>query len=301
MVRGLSTRIVRGDKIGILGPNGSGKTTLLRLLLGDLPPDKGEVTHGANLQVAYYDQQRAQLDESRTVQDNITGGNDTVLFNGSPLHIVTYLKHFLFSAERARAPVSRLSGGERNRLMLARLFARPANVLVLDEPTNDLDLETVELLEELLVEFTGTLLLVSHDRDFLDNVTTSTLVLEGDGRVAECVGGYSDWARTAQAAASSAGPAAEARKKPEKPRAEKPRSEQPRRLSWKERRELDELPARIASLEAEQTELHRRLGDSDFYRTAGEGVGAATIRLAAVEEELASLMARWEELASMAE
>jgi ATP-binding cassette subfamily F protein uup len=302
IVRGLTTRIARGDKIGILGPNGSGKTTLLRLLLGELPPDRGEVVHGTNLQLAYFDQQRAQLDENRSVQDNITGGNDTVLFNGSPLHIVSYLKNFLFSVDRARAPVSHLSGGERNRLLLARLFARPANVLILDEPTNDLDLETVELLEELLVEFTGTLLLVSHDRDFLDNVTTSTLVLEGAGRVAETVGGYSDWARTARAAAVASGDAAEAaRKKQEKPRAERPRSEQPRRLSWKERRELETLPARIEALEAEQAELHRRLANPAFYQNAGDQVVAATLRLGTVEDELTALIARWEELASLEE
>ena len=195
VVRDFSTRIMRGDRIGLIGPNGAGKTTLLRLLLGELAPAAGEVRRGANVQVAYYDQQREQLDPDRTVVDTIGDGNDTVTVNGQPRHVHGYLQDFLFSPERARSPVNALSGGERNRLLLARLFTRPANVLVLDEPTNDLDLETLELLEAQLVEWPGTLLLVSHDRRFLDNVVTSTLAFEGDGQVEEYVGGYEDWLR----------------------------------------------------------------------------------------------------------
>ena len=190
-----STLIMRGDKIGIIGPNGSGKTTLLRVLLGDLPPESGTLRHGVNLEIAYFDQLRAQLDETRSVAENVGDGTDTILFNGRPRHIMGYLKDFLFSPERARSPVSTLSGGERNRLLLARLFTRPSNLLVLDEPTNDLDLETLELLEDLLLDYRGTLLLVSHDRTFLNNVVTSTLVFEGGGRIGEYVGGYDDWVR----------------------------------------------------------------------------------------------------------
>ncbi len=186
---------MRGDKVGIMGPNGSGKTTLLRLLLGELPPQKGGLRHGVHLEVAYFDQLRAQLDEDKSVLENVGEGNDTIVFNGKPRHIIGYLQDFLFSPERARSPVRILSGGERNRLLLARLFTKPSNVLVMDEPTNDLDTETLELLEELLLDYPGTVLLVSHDRVFLNNVVTSTLVLEGDGRVGEYVGGYDDWLR----------------------------------------------------------------------------------------------------------
>ncbi len=203
VIRDFSTRIMRGDRIGLIGQNGAGKTTLLRVLLGELPPDKGEVRQGANVQIAYYDQQREQLDPERTVFDTIGEGNDTVTANGRTRHVNAYLADFLFSKERAGSPVKALSGGERNRLLLARLFTRPANVLVLDEPTNDLDLETLELLEEELVEWPGTLLLVSHDRSFLDNVVTSTIVFEGEGRVQEYVGGYEDWLRQRDSAKTS--------------------------------------------------------------------------------------------------
>src|SRR5947207_3266422 len=195
IIGAFSARVIRGDRIGLIGPNGAGKTTLLRMLLGELKPDEGEIRLGANVQIAYYDQQREQLDPERTVFDTVGEGNDTVTANGRTRHVHAYLRDFLFSDERARSPVKALSGGERNRLLLARLFTRPANVLVLDEPTNDLDLETLELLEEQLVEWPGTLLLVSHDRAFLDNVVTSTFVFEGDGRVQEYVGGYEDWVR----------------------------------------------------------------------------------------------------------
>src|SRR5438067_5365358 len=200
IVRDFSTRVLRGDRVGLVGPNGAGKTTLLRLLIGDVAPDSGEVRQGANVQVAYYDQQRERLDPERTVFETIGEGNDTVTANGRTRHVHAYLRDFLFSNERARSPVKALSGGERNRLLLARLFTRPANVLILDEPTNDLDLETLELLEEQLIEWPGTLLLVSHDRVFLDNVVTSTFVFEGGGRVTEYVGGYADWVRQARPA-----------------------------------------------------------------------------------------------------
>ena len=206
VVLDFSTRIMRGDRIGLIGPNGAGKTTLLRLLLGELEPDSGEVLRGVNVQVAYYDQQREQLDPEGTVFDTIGEGSDTVTVNGHPRHVNGYLRDFLFPPERARSPVKALSGGERNRLLLARLFTRPANVLVLDEPTNDLDLETLELLESRLVEFPGTLLLVSHDRDFLDNAVTSTLVFEGSGRVQEYAGGYEDWLRQRAPAVQAAFP-----------------------------------------------------------------------------------------------
>jgi len=301
MARGFSALIQRGDRIGILGPNGSGKTTLLRLLLGELQPSAGTVELGSNLQVAYFDQQRDQLDESKTVLENVTDGNDRVQFDGRSVHAITYLKNFLFTRDRARAPISHLSGGERNRLLLARLFTRPANLLVLDEPTNDLDLETVDLLEELVSEFDGTLLLVSHDRDFLDNVTTGTLVLEGQGRITETVGGYSDWARASLNTGS----------KPDKSNKRNTKADsgvsraavsgdQPRRRTWKESRELEILPARIEELETRQTELHTLMADPEFYQDKGDRVASAKEELAAVEGELALAYARWEELEGLA-
>ncbi len=292
MVSELSTMIVRGDKVGILGPNGSGKTTLLRLLLGQLEPTGGTVQTGTRLQVAYYDQQRAQLDDGKTVLENVSDGNQTVHFNGRPLHIITYLQNFLFSPDRARSPITHLSGGERNRLLLARLFTQPANLLVLDEPTNDLDLETLELLEELLVQFEGTLLLVSHDREFLDNVTTSTLALEGDGRVTETVGGYSDWERVARRLRAEEKPRAKADRGKEKPAG-------PRKLSYKEQKELEALPARIEQLEDEQAQIHTQLADPRLYQEAGDKVAQLKARLEALETELTAGYARWEELESI--
>jgi len=292
MVENLDTMIMRGDKIGILGPNGSGKTTLLRILLGELQPTTGEVLTGTRLQVAYFDQQRAQLDESKTVLENISEGNDVVLFNGQSMHIVTYLQNFLFTPDRARSPITQLSGGERNRLLLARLFTQPANLLVLDEPTNDLDLETLELLEELLLEFEGTLLVVSHDREFLDNVTTSTLALEGDGRVVETVGGYSDWARVSKAARAARDAAA----KPAKATKGKPKSAAKPKLTWKEGKELEALPARIEELENEQAQLHGEMADPKLYQENPEKAQTIRLRLAAIDEELAVSYARWEEL-----
>jgi ATP-binding cassette subfamily F protein uup len=293
VVSDFSTRIMRGDRIGLIGPNGAGKTTLLRLLLGEIAPDTGEVRHGANVQVAYYDQQREQLDPQRTVFDTIGEGNDTVTANGRTRHVHAYLRDFLFSNERARSPVNALSGGERNRLLLARLFTRPANVLVLDEPTNDLDLETLELLEEQLVEWPGTLLLVSHDRVFLDNVVTSTFAFEGNGQVGEYVGGYADWQRQVRATAKPARD--DQRQKPPPPPAEPLRS-QPRRLSYKEQRELESLPARIEALEAEQRTLNETIAAPEFYKEAAERINTTLARLDALQHELTAAYTRWDEL-----
>jgi ATP-binding cassette subfamily F protein uup len=292
ILENVAVTISRGDKIGILGPNGSGKTTLLRILLGELPPDRGIVRRGTNLQIAYFDQLRAQLDEDKSAVDNVADGKDTVLFNGKPRNVLGYLRDFLFSGERARSLVRYLSGGERNRLLLARMFTHSANLLVLDEPTNDLDSETLELLEELLVDFSGTLLLVSHDRAFLNNVVTSTLVFEGDGRVKEYVGGYDDWLRQK---ANDPPPAVVERSKPERA---KPRTEQPRKLSYKEQRELEDLPQRIEALEAEQVQLHQKLAEPTFYRQAGPEISKVTNRLQELEAELQAAYARWGDLDS---
>jgi len=304
IITDFTTRIVRGDRIGLIGPNGAGKTTLLRLLLGELTPDSGEIRQGANVQIAYYDQQREQLDPDRTVFDTIGEGNDTVTANGRTRHVNAYLADFLFSKERARSPVRALSGGERNRLLLARLFTRPANVLVLDEPTNDLDIETLELLEAELVEWPGTLLIVSHDRVFLDNVVTSTLVLEGGGRVQEYVGGYEDWVRqrsltppspertndTPQSDAISG-------RKTAVPPLETARV---KKLSYKEQRELEALPAKIESLEAEQRALDARIASPDFYREAPDAIREAMARVEALAADVARGYARWNELESRA-
>lgn len=297
VVRGLNTTILRGDKVGIVGPNGSGKTTLLRLLIGDLLPQTGTVQHGANLTIAYFDQLRAQLDEDRTVLDNVADGREFITVNGRPRHVIGYLQEFLFTAERARVYVSALSGGERNRLLLARLFARPANVLVLDEPTNDLDLETLELLEELLLEYEGTLLLVSHDRELLNNVVTSTLALEADGRVSEYAGGYDDYVRQRAAPqADASAPRPDRAPKSIRP-AEAP--ERPRRLTFKERQELDALPGQIEALEAEQNRLYREMAAPEIYQQRGDEVTQATARLKAIETELADAYARWEALEAL--
>ena len=236
IVSALSTMIMRGDRVGLIGPNGSGKTTLLRLLLGELQPQAGTVRHGTNLEIAYFDQLHAQLDDAKSVRENVGGGSDTVTINGRTRHIIGYLKDFLFTAEQAASPVARLSGGERNRLLLARLFTRPSNLMVMDEPTNDLDMETLELLEDLLNEYPGTLLLVSHDREFLNNVVTSTLVLEGEGRVKEYAGGYDDWLLQRPAEPP---PAAQPAAKPP-PKAVP--AARPRRLTYKEQRELEGCP-----------------------------------------------------------
>jgi ATP-binding cassette subfamily F protein uup len=301
VVRDFSARVVRGDRIGLVGPNGVGKTTLLRLLTGELRPDSGEIERGTNLEIAYYDQQREQLDPERTVADTVADGNDTVVVNGAPRHVIGYLADFLFPAERARSPVKALSGGERNRLLLARLFTRPANVLVLDEPTNDLDLETLELLESELVAFAGTILLVSHDRAFLDNVVTSIYAFEGDGRIGEYVGGYEDWQRQRPAAAADE-PAR--RTAPAKAAAAPPRAAAAPvkvRLSYKEQRELDALPATIEALEGELRALETRLASPDFYRGPAEAVQTAAERLPALREELDRAYTRWHDLESIAD
>jgi ATP-binding cassette subfamily F protein uup len=291
IIHNFSSVIMRGDKVGIIGPNGCGKSTLLKILLGELAPDAGRVRHGPRLEVAYFDQLRAQLDEERSVQDNVAEGSDTLVINGQRRHVLGYLKDFLFTADRARSPVKILSGGERNRLLLAKLFVRPANLLVLDEPTNDLDLQTLELLEDMLVAFEGTLLLVSHDRAFINNVVTSTLAFEGHGRVAEYVGGYDDWARQ-RTAATSVKPAAA------KPQAvpKRARSQQPRKLTYREKEELEALPGQIETLETEQAGLFETLSDPHFYQQAGEAVATARDRLAALETELQTVYRRWEEL-----
>ena len=297
VVQDLTTTILRGDKVGIIGANGCGKTTLLKLLLGEMAPQAGRVRLGTNLQIAYFDQLRMQLDEEKTVADNVAEGNDAVLINGRSKHIIGYLKDFLFTPERARSPVRILSGGERNRLLLAKLFSKPANLLVLDEPTNDLDVETLELLEELLLEFAGTVLLVSHDRAFLNNVVTSTLVFEGNGRVVEYAGGYDDW--LSQRQPQQASPTKPV-KEPAKAR-EKPRAAGPRKLSFKEKKELEELPGRIEVLEAEQQGLYARLADPAFYQQGAGEAGAAKSRLEELDSLLAAAYARWEELEALPE
>ena len=290
IVRDLSVSIQRGDRIGIIGPNGAGKTTLLRLLLGELQPQSGTIALGTRREILYVDQLRAQLDLEKTVIENVGEGSDYVTWNGKPRHVIGYLQDFLFSPDRARSPVRILSGGERNRLLLAKLFTKPANILVLDEPTNDLDSETLDLLEELLLDFSGTLLLVSHDREFLNNVVTSTLVFEGEGRVNEYVGGYDDWVRQAATRTPAPEPAKESAPKP------RPKVEKARKLTFKEGKELETLPAQIAALEAEEAELHAKLADPDFYKGAGNAVTTVNERLAALAIELETVYTRWEEL-----
>jgi ATP-binding cassette subfamily F protein uup len=290
LVKDFSTTIMRGDKIGLIGPNGAGKTTLIKLLLGQIEPSSGSIKHGTRMEVTYFDQLRSLIDDNKTVADNLNLGSDSITIDGRTRHVISYLQDFLFTPDRARTPARVLSGGERNRLLLARLFTKPANVLVMDEPTNDLDAETLDLLENLLVEYDGTLLVVSHDRAFLDEVVTSSLVFEGDGQIGDFDGGYTDWKnemakRAAAAAAPKGGPvrassnAASARK-----------------LTNKEQRELEELPARIEKLETEQAQLTVKLGDVAIYRKDPAGAAAAKGRLDEIEAEHATAFARWEEL-----
>ncbi|QBQ98153.1 ATP-binding cassette domain-containing protein [Paraburkholderia pallida] len=302
IVDNFTATVMRGDKIGFVGPNGAGKTTLLKLILGELKPDAGTVRVGTNLQVAYFDQMRAQLDLEKSLADTISPGSDWVEINGAKKHVMSYLGDFLFSPERARSPVKSLSGGERNRLLLARLFARPANVLVLDEPTNDLDIPTLELLEELLTDYDGTVLLVSHDRAFLDNVVTSVIASEGEGRWREYVGGFTDWqTQSARAqelaearAPKEAAPAAAAPKESAAGR----NAQRTVKLSFKEQRELEELPKRIEALETEQKEIGAKIEDgSIFAKDAQEGT-RLTERYAQIDEELLMALERWEELES---
>ena len=285
IVKDFSTTIARGDKVGIIGPNGSGKSTLLKLLLGKLEPVKGTVRLGTRLEVAYFDQHRAVLDEERTVRDNIGDGNDQVIIDGKPRHIIGYLQDFLFSPSRARTPVKALSGGERNRLLLAKLFTRPSNVLVMDEPTNDLDSETLDLLEELLLDYPGTVLLVSHDRAFLNNVATSTLVFEKHG-LNEYIGGYDDWLRQRPKDVEEKDEKRRNREKPKKDKA---------KTGFKEERELSDLPAKIEALEAEQHKLFEKMAAPDFFRQ-GKKTAEAKTRMEEVESELADSYSRWEEL-----
>jgi ATP-binding cassette subfamily F protein uup len=292
IVRDFSTTIMRGDKIGVIGPNGVGKTTLLQLLLGQLAPQAGVVRLGTNLQIAYFDQLRQQLDDEATVQDNLGAGGETLSIGGSSRHVLGYLQDFLFTPQRARTPVRFLSGGERNRLLLARLFSKPANVLVLDEPTNDLDTETLELLEERLVEFSGTILLVSHDRAFLNNVVTSTIAFEAGG-VREYVGGYDDWLRQRSQPMESD---RQARAK-EKPRStpDEPQLRK-RRLAFHEKRELESLPATIEMLDAKVAELHEVMAQPDFYKLPSIEIASKHAHLKDLHQQLAAAYGRWEEL-----
>ena len=296
VIRNFSGTVLRGDRIGIVGPNGAGKTTLLRLLLGELKPDTGQVHLGTNLQPVYFDQQRAQLDAKKTVIDNLGDGNEFVEINGRSRHIIGYLRDFLFSADRARSPVSILSGGERNRLLLAKLFARPSNVLVLDEPTNDLDIETLELLEGLLLEYSGTVLVVSHDRAFLNNVVASTFVFEGEGRVQEYAGGYDDWLRQRPDQQDKATPARKERKERVKA---KPVG--PRKLTFKENRELEELPGMIETLEQEQKLLYEAMAEESNYMDDGSAAAEAATRLGDLVKLLEAAYSRWEELETLRE
>lgn len=297
ILHNFSTTIQRGDKVGIIGANGSGKTTLLRILMGELAPEKGEVELGSNIQMAYFDQLRQQLDESKSILDNVGEGRDTITVNGKSRNLVGYLEDFLFTRDRVHAPISALSGGERNRLLLARIFARPANLLVMDEPTNDLDIDTLELLEDLLLDYNGTLLLVSHDRAFLNNLVTTTLVLDGSGNVLEFVGGYDDWQQQKQ------------EKPEEKPKkklpssAVSPSTDVPRKLNYKEqrmldaeRKELDELPHQIEKLEQEQHLLAVAMADPAFYQRDNIAITLDAVRMKELEEALVRAYQRWEEL-----
>ncbi len=290
ITQNFSTTILRGDRVGIIGPNGSGKTTLLRLLLGDLKPQQGSFKLGTNLETAYFDQHRALLDENDTVINNVGEGKDMLTINGRQKHIIGYLQDFLFAPDRARSPVRILSGGERNRLLLAKLFTKPANILVIDEPTNDLDAETLELLEELLFDYKGTVLLVSHDRAFLDNVVTSTFVLEKEGRVQEYAGGYGDWLIQRPAEITETKPA------PEKKIKKKLKPARPRKLTFKEARELEGLPKKIEAMETEQQEIYNSMADPSFYRQDSAIISQAKARIEELEQSFAIAYERWEEL-----
>lgn len=294
IIRNFTTTIQRGDKIGIVGANGSGKTTLLKLLMGQLQPQTGEVRHGTNLDIVYFDQLRTQLDESKSVLDNVGQGRDTVTINGRTRNLMGYLEDFLFTRDRVRQPITALSGGERNRLLLARLFAMPANLLILDEPTNDLDIETLEILEDLLLDYEGTLLLVSHDRAFLNNLVTSTLILDGSGDVKEFIGGYEDWKKQLDEA-----PASKTTSKPASTtQVESKADSKPavRKLSYNEKRELEELPKRIEKLEEEQHQLTVKMEAPAFYQQEAEKITQAVNRLQEIQEELSRAYERWAEL-----
>jgi ABC transport system ATP-binding/permease protein len=301
VINDFSVKIMRGDRIGIIGPNGIGKTTLLRILLGETAPQKGRVRRGTHLKVVYFDQLRAQLDEDRSVQENIADGETLLDLDGGRRHVIGYLKDFLFSPDRARSPVRILSGGERNRLLLARLFSRPSNVLVLDEPTNDLDMETLELLEERLLEYSGTILLVSHDRAFLNGVVTSTLVFEENGVVTEYAGGYDDYLAQRPQAPERNTSGREAASGKVVPRKLPEKIKRPRKISFKETRELESLPLQIEAIEAEQKSLHTQMADPRFYREAGKEISRARTRLNELGQALDAAYARWQELESIRE
>jgi ABC transport system ATP-binding/permease protein len=296
LIDDLDTTIMRCDRVGIIGPNGAGKSTLLKILLGELKPQHGDVALGTGLQIAYFDQHRAQLNDALNALDNVAEGREYIELNGQRKHIIGYLQDFLFSPERARAPITRLSGGERNRLLLAKLFAQPSNLLVMDEPTNDLDVETLELLEELLTEYKGTLLLVSHDREFLDNVVSSTLVLEGDGKVGDYVGGYSDWLRQQPAARKSEGAVDASRESKPAPQTPTATATPKRKLSYKETRELEELPKRIEALEADIALRSDAMNEPTFFQQDSVAIVKANEALAALQGELDRAYARWAEL-----
>ncbi|MGH8808746.1 MAG: ATP-binding cassette domain-containing protein, partial [Noviherbaspirillum sp.] len=300
IVRNFSSIILRGDKVGLIGPNGAGKTTLLKLILGEEQPDAGTVKQGARLQVAYFDQMRTQLNEEASLVDTISPGSDWVEINGQRKHVMTYLSDFLFAPERARSPVKSLSGGERNRLLLARLFAKPANVLVLDEPTNDLDIDTLELLEELLEDYSGTVFLVSHDRMFLDNVVTQVIVAEGGGTWREYIGGYTDWERVRASSASA--PSTKAAPKTDSKPAVKEAlvASKQKKLSYKEQRELETLPALIAELETEQKTISERLADPELYRQRPDEVQRLNDRFAAIDNLLLESLEKWEAIEAKA-
>jgi len=295
IVRDLSTAILRGDRVGIIGPNGSGKSTLLKLILGELAPTSGEVVRGTRLRIAYFDQHRRRLDPDKTVRENMSEGSDYVTVRGRARHVIGYLKDFLFPPQRIDSPVKALSGGERNRLLLAKIFTRSVNMMVLDEPTNDLDVDTLELLEDLLADYKGTLLLVSHDRTFLDNVVTSTLVFEGGGKIGEYVGGYEDWARYRERIANAASAPEPPATAPSSAPSAKSKAKSGK-LSYNEQRELEALPAKIEALEAEQAELHAALSDENFHRGQREKIAAAAARLESLAGELEICYARWQEL-----
>jgi len=288
VINNFSTVIMRGDKIGIIGPNGSGKTTLLRILLGDMQPHSGSVRKGTKIEVAYFDQHREQLNDDKSVMENVADGGSHVTINGKTRHIISYLEDFLFPPERARSPVKVLSGGERNRALLAKLFTRPSNVLVMDEPTNDLDTDTLELLEEMLMEYQGTVLLVSHDRAFLNNIVTSTIVFEGGGRVEEYVGGYDDWLRQRKS------PTPEKTERPAKPGKPRQKQERPRILTFKEKKEIETLPELIESLEAERDVLYESLANPEFYKQDGSRIPETKSKIGELEKQITEAYKRWE-------
>ena len=300
IITDFSCRIMRGDRVGLLGPNGAGKSTLLKLILGELQPDSGSIQQGTKLSVAYFDQMREQLNEEMVLTDTISPGSDFVEINGKRKHVISYLEDFLFPPERARSPVKSLSGGERNRLLLARLFTRPANVLVLDEPTNDLDIETLELLEALLQDYSGTLFLVSHDREFLDNVVTQVIAFEGNGKLCEYIGGYEDWIRAKQFEDNSNQQKILSKQPETSPNSGStvPKLARTKKLSYQETRELEALPGKIDMLEREQANITLRLNEPAIYRDHPDEVKALQTRLAAIEKELTDCLAKWEELES---